>query len=182
MKHRFLCDYLLSFCMAGAFAGCGEPDAQSWNVSPPLQSTGKPSQESLKQAISGSFTGSYAGMASKVGCRKIYYEYYECSQSFAGRGKGTFIGRSRISGGYSCWHGRYRRGHWAGAFTFVSLKHRLDSFDAETLGSGLCFGIPSSYTVTGGTGKFAGATGHLEAHFHVTGHTFTSSWAGILNF
>ncbi|MBV8149790.1 MAG: hypothetical protein JO092_11900 [Candidatus Eremiobacteraeota bacterium] len=182
VKHLFLYAYLLSFCMAGTFfAGCGGPQAQSPNVSPPLQSSAKQSPESLKRAAGGSFAASYAGSASQQQCHKVFYEVFICTQSFAGKGSGSFIHRSSISGSYTCEEGRYGSGGSA-QFTFVSKKHPEDSFNATMSTKGKFCLLGATYTVSGGTGKFANASGSLTALFLIKGSTFTASWKGTLNF
>lgn len=130
------------------------------------------SSESLKRALGGSFTASYLG-------EYTYHNYVDFSVfSLHGGGRGTFIGSSSLKGGFEC--GRY---FYGGRFTFRSTKHPVDSFRARLKPGGTyCPG--GSYTVTGGKGKFANASGGgtVSFFFDYLNHTFTSSWTGTLNF
>ena len=176
MKLPFLYLYSLSFCVAGTLiAGCGAPQAQNWNVPPPLQSSAKLSHESFERAAGG-FTASYAGSASER-CRKVFQYYFVCTTSLTGRGGGTFIHRSTFSGYITSAH-RGSSFHCSAQFSFVSIKHPVDSFHAKDASG--CFS--RSYKVTGGHGKFAHASGNGTATISIKGSTFTSSWTGALNF
>jgi hypothetical protein len=157
-------------------AGCGAPQAQNWNVSPPLQSRAKLSLESFERAAGGSFTASYGGSASQS-CHKVYQYYFVCTTSLTGKGSGTFIHRSTFSGVITSGH-RGSSFHCSAQFSFVSIKRPVDSFDAKHVSG--CFS--RSYEVTGGTGKFAHASGNGTATISIRGSTFTSSWKGTLYF
>jgi hypothetical protein len=126
------------------------------------------SNESLKKATGGTFTASYVGSYGSQCGAGI------CTTVFYGRGGGTFIGRSRLRGKEisdlsGC----------SGGFKFQSRKHRADTFRAvvSCIGNG-----PYNFTVYGGTGKFANASGGGTVSFSFVGsaYTFTSSWTGTL--
>lgn len=163
--HLKLSRYAFSVCSAAVLlSGCGGPQTQGWNALSPLQPSTKLSGDSLK---GGSFTGSYAGKY-ESGCSFV------CFTDYHGKGSGTFIGRSRLKGEVfnSCCPSSC-----GGGFTFRSKRHPADAFTV----SASC-GETASYTVTGGKGKFAGASGGGTVSFSVdnSNDTFTSSWTGTL--
>lgn len=162
----------LSICVAGTlFVGCGGPQAQSWNATSQLQSNTKLRSKAMKRTAGGSFTASYAGMYAER-CNLT-----ACVIDYLGRGKGAFIGRSRLRGTGYC-------GRGGGSFTFKfrSKQHRADALNVSipicTYGSG--YSVP--YTVYGGTGKFANASGGGTVSFSLLYPTniFISSWTGTL--
>jgi hypothetical protein len=172
MKGLSLSRYAVSVCVAGTlFVGCAGPQAQSWNSASPLQSSAKPSSESLKQAAGGAFTASYAGKF------KVKQGLFFTTH-FHGTGSGTFSHRSTLRGTMIC-------GFSAdfAHFTFRSKKHPSDAFRVSDT-QDICHKGKTQYTVTGGEGKFVNASGDGTLHLHLdnSNHTFTASWTGTLNF
>jgi hypothetical protein len=166
--------YALSVYVAGTLlAGCGGPQTQSLNAAPPLQSNAKLSSESLKHAAGGSFTASYAGTYER-GCTLT-----GCSISLSGEGRGTFIGRSWLQGGANC---RLHWGSGSGNFTFRSQNHLPDAFNASV--NACLVNGKYNYTVHGGIGKFANASGGGTVSLSLSSGynfgTFNSSWTGTL--
>lgn len=175
MNSLSLSRYALSVCLAGVLVvGCGGPQAQGWNAPSPLQSSAKMSSEYLKRATGGAFTAHYAGTVKET-CGM-----FVCGLDFHGTGSGTFIGRSRLKGSASCFHKAGK-----GYFTFRSKRQRTDAFTVTFIG---CPRRKSNlFTVTGGEGKFANASGNGTVQFVFSNNSsvtfpFTSSWTGTLNF
>lgn len=181
MKSLDLSRYALSVCLAGTlFVGCGGPQAQSWNAAFPLESSAKRNAD-MKGAAGGSFNASYAGKY------RWHASFEHSSDKYFGGGRGTFIGRSKLRGSGSCGVG----GLGDTAFTFRSKKNLADTFSIDVPECLIGDGSNATYTVTGGTGKFANASGEgtVSLYLHPTRYheywgtgNFTASFTGTLNF
>lgn len=137
----------------------------------------------------GALSGGYAGNFSEMGCGLNSGG----SLSFSGSGQATFLGMSSesghmVAGGGAC-------AIWKGSATLTSRFHRANTVTVSTTftnndqqpcnnprhGPGR---FPTYWTVTGGTGKFANATGKgsvtLVCDF--TKHTYTDTWTGALKY
>lgn len=170
--------YSISICIAAMlFAGCSGPQAQSWNPASPFQSNAKPNGKSLKPAAGGSFTASYAGTFTELCLDARRPPRVACAYKFDGSGGGTVIRRSILKGKLFC----SLSGGSSGLFKLKSRKHPADRVYASATP---CGGSGVSYTITGGTGKFANASGNGTVSFSLdySNNTFTSSWTGTLNF
>ena len=135
-------------------------------------------------ALSGSFAGSFTEIPCGMNSSGVL--------SFGGSGKATFIGRSSESGTMAAGGGACVT--WRGSASLVSRFH-----PANTLTVSLTFNdndhnpcndprhhqrTPASWAVSGGTGKFAHATGSgtVTLICDFSNHTYTDTWTGAIHF
>jgi len=147
----------------------------------PTLSTHLQTSRSEFGASGGTFSASYHGRFSSSPCSAGHNGTF----SFGGTGYGNFIGSSSETGSLTR---PFRNGQCR--FTFkgpATLKSTLHTRNAITsslseTGYGPCV-IPPTYAVTGGTGKFAHASGSGKVVFtcHLDG-TYTDQWSGTLSF
>lgn len=168
MRRWNLSHYAISSCVTAALlAGCG-------GSQPPM---GGPGAMPVGRTIAthagraASFSASYTGTFEQ-GCG------FGCVYQFHGAGSGTFIDRSTLKGKLDCGNPSEN-----GQFTLRSKNHLADRLYAS---AAPCGGSRVSYTVTGGTGIFANASGggtvSFSLHFNKNNNTFKSSWTGTPNF
>jgi len=182
---RFVSPGALSVCGAVILlAGCGGSQSP---ISASGVSAAMPGTVRTRPASGGGFSGSYTGSASVRSC--MFKQSGEFT--FSGTGKVTFLHRSAESGELSRpWIINHCAGSWSGSDTLMSL-----SDPGNTITMSLtrvvkhniidpCSLKPYSYKVTGGTGKFAKATGGGTVRFscHRSLHTYSDQWSGTLSF
>jgi hypothetical protein len=140
-------------------------------------SSGTPQQS----AAGGPFKASYSGSISGSYCYgDIVCTYY----GLAGTGHGTFIRASTLS---STDLGCERSLRWYTFFTIRSGKHPTSAIDIKAGGvPKACFPrhkFSGSYTITGGSGKFASASGSGSVTVYVKSwHAFQAHFSGNLTF
>ena len=161
------------FVAAISLAGCGGFQSSTGAHGPNVVAPG-----SRTVSTSGSaFSGSYFGMTSSSGCGNSSGPFF-----FRGSGESSFLGRSYESGLLQF----DRECAWSGGATLQSSKHpNQEIFMALSEGRG---SIPSpcdvtfTYTVHGGTGKFAKARGSGSLTFQCSGSAYSDQWSGTLSF
>ncbi len=186
MKDSTLSRCALSVCVAAILlAGCSRT-----NGTLPPSSAGSPSfrleQLSPKLAQSplggGAFSGGYSGRYATV----LYCSlHYHSKVTIKGSGKVSFLHQSTETGEFGA-PANMCFGTWHGKVILRSSKHPRNSIKIEISGKDYpCLKQTFSYTVTGGTGKFAKATGNGNVRFQCQGSgrgTYSDQWSGTLSF
>jgi len=129
----------------------------------------------------GSLTGAYSGTETGGNICALLNTF-----TFSGRGAATFLRRSTESGsmtwntGFSC--------NLRGSATITSIRNPANSVTVFLRGSVQPCDPrhPVSYTVSGGTGRFAHASGSGSVQFacpnNAGGGNYTDQWSGTLTF
>jgi len=161
-------------CLVGliAVAGC--------SASPMLSNNFETAKNTMG-ASGGTFSASYAGRFSISACSSGSGTF-----TFEGAGSGNFIGSSSETGSMT---DKSRTGScrllWKGPAKLTSAMHPLDTIRLSLAERNFtpCT-IRPAFTVTGGTGKFAHATGSGKVVFTCDAmrHTYSDQWAGTISF
>lgn len=128
----------------------------------------------------GTFSVNDSGNYTRSGCALFPGHF-----SFRGSGVGTFIHRNKESGGMSSGRNSCTM---SGSATMVSKGNPSNSITMTIVSNGLpCFRAPPTVTfnITGGTGRFARATGSGTVVFHCgfgNSGTYTDVWSGTITF
>ena len=165
-------------------ASCGgQSSAPQLPASPgTLNQLSKPA--AISPAHGGAFSANASGGYTLV-CRMESFGDF----SFSGNGKASFLHgmqeSGKMSNGFDC------NGKWSGAATLIAERNRNNTVSVNLVGSCRvhCLSPCQSavtFTVTGGTGRFAHATGSGTVQFTCTNPygngTYTDAWSGTLNF
>jgi hypothetical protein len=133
------------------------------------------------RAAGGPFSAAYSGRYTLVGCGPNFPGTFKLS----GTGTASFLHRSQES---ALLYGNFCAG-WSGGATLTSFKHSNNSISASVHWGGFHRGIPCGandtweFTVTGGTGKFAAATGSGTVTITCkSSGTYTDTWTGTLQY
>lgn len=177
MKRLNLSRFVLNACVALLLAGCGASQTATGasGVNAIL-----PGSVRTEPAGGGALTGGYSGRYEQsVLCGQMRSP---ASFTYSGTGKASFLHRSRESGVlYQANHGGC--GLWAGTIKVVRLKEPQTSIVMAIAGadhSNTPCGNTLSYTVQGGTGSFANATGAGNVTFSCIKRQYTDTWSGTL--
>ena len=148
----------------------------------PIPLTHLQTSRSTIGASGGAFSATYSGRFASSLCSPGQNGTF----SFGGAGYGNFIGSSSESGSLTrpSKSGRCRF-LWKGSATLTSALHPRNTITSSLLertGYSPC-AIPPNFAVTGGTGRFANATGSGKVVFtcHLDG-TYTDQWSGTITF
>lgn len=168
----------LSIGAAALFAGCGGSQSATGAV---RVNAVAPEARAVRTR-GGAFTGAYSGGfdVSSVICGSEQY-------ALTGAGKGSFL---RQSTEFTILLGACLKSGWSGSSILTSSKDPANAiyvnFPLQV--QGMCLNYPFSYTVIGGTGKFARATGSGTVTFKFKCHHFfrrrnglySDHWSGTL--
>lgn len=160
---------------AAVLTGCGGSQSGV-----PLTNAGMPS-ELGQPAKGGMFNGAYSGTRKTTGsCAKTGYE----AISYSGKGTASFLGPSSESGGIKIYGGGGlgQCKFTGGSFTLTSSKHPTDKISLSVSPPNI-MGNPVTYTITGGSGRFAKATGSGTWSLANRRHdTYSDKWSGSISF
>lgn len=169
--------HALGICAAiGMFAGCSGSQTP---ISTPGVNAAMPGSVRAWPTTGGGFTGAYSGR----------YHYESCSHhqpggilKFRGNGQASFLGSSHEIGVLSASYSSDGHCFWNGSVILISKKNRRDTISAYFSGGyGNPCGLQFSYTISGGRGKFGGATGSGNVSFTCLGkHKQSDNWSGDL--
>lgn len=137
-----------------------------------------PAQSSHRSTSGGPFTASYSGRGI-IGC----YGDIDYSFTLKGEGYGTFVQASTLLSGYGLCQEKIT---WHDTFTITSTSQSGDSINVSVSGKPtVCEHddkLQGSYTISGGSGKFASATGSGSVTLHLGKRHFQAHFNGTLTF
>jgi hypothetical protein len=177
------CRGALSVWLAAfALAGCA-----GWHatVSPMPGTEADARTTGTKAAGSHAFNGGYSGVEKLSKCSFPWSGEFD----FKGAGKVSFLRGSNESGSLTQeFNGRLFCARWSGTVTLTSSEHPKDEISIALRGNkrpSPC-GNHLIYTVTGGSGKFSGATGSgtvaIRCSRHAGSTPYLDQWRGTLYF
>ena len=143
-----------------------------------LNQLSKPAE--ISHTRGGTFSASHSGTFTLGGpCSSIRREYF----NFSGTGRASFLRESSEIGSVQMVEPCRS---WSGSVTMTSIHRRSNSI-TMTLGSqrtfAPCTSVPFSFTVTGGSGRFAHASGSGTVSFDCdTLYVYTDQWTGTITF
>jgi hypothetical protein len=180
MKSLFRLRQSLAAAAVVVLAACNAGQYVSPNVGAASSSGLGPTQIVFNHG--GRLTAAYSGTFSKDG---------DCSATatfnFKGNGKAKFLHSSSEQLSVKVYCGSR---HAAGSATLTSVQHPGDSITASVSSTDFqlpCHGFTMSYAVTGGTGRFLGASGSgtivlKQPSRQCTYQKYTDKWSGTLEF
>lgn len=186
MNHLNLSRCAVGVCVAAVSLGaCGSQGL----IGAPGRNTTLVTAPITRAAGGGAFSGGYSG---KHGFQRCIYVAGPKEGLFGYTGKGTvsFLGPSSESGQLVSENVSHQCLPWSGTATLTSSKNSKNSILVQLSGGSYSepCGHSFLYTVTGGTGKFVGATGAGTVSFSCApGHhrrsqsTYTDQWLGTLH-
>lgn len=183
MKSLHIGHYALSFCaMAALLAGCGGSQE-------PIGASGvnamNPGPLRIEPLGGSAFSGGYSGSFSFTTCHGLKSK---AVFRFSGTGLASFLGPSREHGILRShqYFRPYDCTPWKGKVILTSSKDPSNAISMSLTERGPtpnpCQSYP--YNVTGGTGKFANATGSgtVALTCHGFRGQYSDQWSGTLNF
>lgn len=176
MKNLNLSRCTLSVCVAAILlAACGGSHGP---VGPPGANAVMPGVARTAPALGGAFSGGYSGTGTGTLCT------YKSGGAFFfdGSGNSSFLGQGKesvlVQGRKLC--------SWSGGATLQSSRHPNQViFIALSEGRGSIASpctVTFTYTVHGGTGKFAHAKGSGTLTFQCSGSMYSDQWSGTISF
>ena len=142
-----------------------------------------------KAAASGALVGKYEGTSTYQGCIDEM-PLQDGKFEYVGNGKVSFLRKSSESGLVTRHHGGKGapcQRKWGGVVTLTSLRNSKNAIMARLYGGRYASpcGHKFAFTVTGGTGKFAGAFGRGKVTFRCSSSTsgsipYSDKWSGWL--
>lgn len=178
MKNLNLSRYALSVYVAAILlAGCGGSSGTSPQSNAIIPSARLQRLELTRPAHGGAFSATYSGTNHRSG--SCLPGRAPLRIKFRGPGNASYLHRSRERGKITFEGGPQGMcGSFSGKATLTSSGNRLDSINMRLSG------YPSegaTYTVIGGTGKFANATGTGTVIFqYLSGYEYSYVWSGTL--
>jgi hypothetical protein len=138
-------------------------------------------------ANGGAFSGAYSGGYSLTLCVSGY-RGHEGSFTFKGSGNASFLHGSTESGVMK--RGKINQNlcvGWGGTATLSSSRNPQNQIVMDIFSHSATIDSPCGhvfyYSVTGGSGKFANASGSGTVSFTCSGSTsYTDRWSGTLNY
>lgn len=189
MKSFNLSRCALGVCVAVTLlGGCGQTNSTLTQSNGGMPSIARgPLRPELAQspAGGGAFSGGYSGSSSRTQCESHGPTGQSGLFIFSGKGKVSFLGRSKESGNlYRLWIGEHYgcAPFWEGAVSLTSSKYPTNTISMHLVNESTNPCQPYSFTVTGGTGKFANANGSGTVTFTCGINTYADQWSGTLSF
>ena len=165
-----------SLCVAAALlTGCGGSRGDN---GAPGAGAAMPGVALATPALGGAFSGSYSGTTSGTACsgstRGTFF--------FNGSGNSSFLDHSKESGLLQA----TRSCAWSGGAILQSSSHPkeeifMELYEDRALEPSPC-DVTFTYSVRGGTGKFASAKGSGSLTFQCSGKTYSDQWSGTLDY
>ena len=165
-----------------ASCGSGSPSllAHSSGVS------GTPQAQSMLPSRGGAFRAAYAGTYTLGTCSAVHHNG---SFQFSGTGSASFLYKSSEMGTMYSYYIPTGCGGWGGSAVLTNTRHPRDSITVSLHGRGSQYAYPCtggqnlcSFSVTGGAGRFAHATGSGTVKMTYNNGTYTDAWSGTLQF
>lgn len=172
----------IAACLSAAMlVACGG-NSHALSPSVPLTARFSPrslSTQTLQRLTSGGkFTATYSGRA-----RTSCYAEIDCSFSLKGTGYGTFIQASTLQSTDGICQEEIS---WRSSLTITSAGGSQDNLYVAAFGNPkVCKHserLRGSYTITGGTGKFASASGSGSVTIYLEARTFEAHFSGMIMF